>query len=455
MGRRENWSVSLAILLWSCGASSELPEVKLDGVSGAVRPRFEKALEEARTNPEDAEASGELGMLLHAYQNLETAAAYYRQAHSLDPESPRWAYYLGVVSGGEIAVESFRETLRLEPGYVPASLGLAELLLNSGQVGESRKIYESVLARGPNAAAHYGLGQLEAQERNVTSAVDHLRKACELAPNYRAAHYALARAYQGLGKKAEAEKHLFLYRQSEADRRAYSDPWMDEVDVLRIGSPQHHLRTGLRHDEAGRDSEALAEYLEALRVDPDFVQAHVNLISVYGRQKQYERAEHHYGQAMRLDPNREECHYNFGVLRSEQGRHSEAAEAYKQALRLNPGSAEAHNNLGYSLQHLGRDEEALEHFHAAIRSKPNYRLAHVHLARHHYAKANYDDAIRHLELALKPDDEQTPRFRFLLARACAKAGRAEEALAHARTARGQAAQLGQQDLVELVDREFR
>ena len=70
------------------------------------------------------------------------------------------------------ALESFRQALRLEPDSASARLALGTVLLQSGQ---------------------------------AEAAVAELEAAIALRPRMRQAHYQLGRAYQALGRSAEAE----------------------------------------------------------------------------------------------------------------------------------------------------------------------------------------------------------------------------------------------------------
>ncbi len=66
----------------------------------------------------DAEASGQLGMVLDAYEQYDSAEACYRRAHLLDVRSFRWLYLLGWVQEAqgrhEEAAASLGGAVRIE-----------------------------------------------------------------------------------------------------------------------------------------------------------------------------------------------------------------------------------------------------------------------------------------------------------------------------------------------------
>src|SRR5919108_3836502 len=81
---------------------------------------------------------------------------------------------------------------------------------------------------------------------------------------------------------------------------------------------------------------AIAAHEAALARDPGLVQAHANLISLYGRARNWSKAEEHYRAVVKSGAALADAHYDYGVLLSLQEKWQLAAEAYRQALALNP-----------------------------------------------------------------------------------------------------------------------
>ena len=66
--------------------------------------------------------------------------------------------------------------------------------------------------------------------------------------------------------------------------------------------------------------------------------------------------------AIRIKPDYAEAHINLGIALQAQGKPEEAIAAYRAAIRLKPDFAEAHNNLGLALTDQGKLEEAIAEF---------------------------------------------------------------------------------------------
>ena len=457
-----NLVVALVIGALLLGAQSapfpDLPQINLNEFPPVTREQVEKAYEAVRAHPNEAEANGELGMLLDLYNRREFAAVCYERAHRLDPKSFRWLYYLGSLrteqGDREGATAAFREALRLDPGYLPARLKLAESLLTSGNMEEAGSMYEAIIKEHPEVAeAYYGLGRIRAAKGDLPGAVESYKKACDLFPAYGAAHYALAKAYRRLDDSRRSEEQLKLHDANQTLVPPIQDPLRDALRALDRG-PASILQRGIQLEEAGRIDDSIAAHLEALKLDPGLAMAHANLIILYGKTNQPAKAEEQYREAIRLNPNLAEAHYNYGVLLMGQGKMAEAEQAFRRALEANPAYAEAYNNLGVVLEGQGKLDEALQCFEKAVERRPDYRLANFHIGRILANRKQYAEAIEHFKKTLTPEDDYTPTYLYALAATYARAGDKQDALTYGRRALDAAASRGQTQLRDRIQKDL-
>jgi tetratricopeptide (TPR) repeat protein len=437
----------------------DLPQIDMTDFPPVTREQVGKAYDAARAHPKDAEANGELGMLLDLYKRREFAATCYERAHHLDPKSFRWLYYLGSLrteqGDRKGATAAFREALRLVPGYLPARLKLAESLLTSGNLEEAGSMYEAIIKDHPGVAeAYYGLGRIRTAKGDLPGAVESYQKACELFPAYGAAHYALARAYRRLHDLQKSKEQLKLHDANQTLVPPIQDPLRDALRALDRG-PASILQRGIQLEEAGRIEDAIAAHLEALKLDPGLALAHANLIILYGKTNQPEMAAEQYREAIRLNPNLADAHYNYGVLLMGQGKLAEAEQAFRRALEANPVYSEAYNNLGVVLERQGKLEEALHCFEKAVERRPDYRLAHFHIGRILANRKEYTEAIEQFKKTLTPEDDHTPTYLYALAATYARAGDKQNALIYGRRARDAAASRGQTQLRDRIEKDLK
>ena len=102
---------------------------------------------------------------------------------------------------------------------------------------------------------------------------------------------------------------------------------------------------------AGQLEQAAAAYREALRLKPDYAEAHNNLGIALGAQGEIESAIEAYQHALSIKPDLVGAYNNLGNAFKNTGQHDEAIAAYREALRLQPNYAEAHSNLLFELHY--------------------------------------------------------------------------------------------------------
>lgn len=113
--------------------------------------------------------------------------------------------------------------------------------------------------------------------------------------------------------------------------------------------------------ELSSSPEAKDAYEHALRLDPDYADAHVNLGRLLHEDGTPALAEPHYRAAMRARPDHDTAAFNLGVALEDLGRFDDAVEAYRRAIELDPANADAHYNLAGLYERRGEKQAALRH----------------------------------------------------------------------------------------------
>jgi tetratricopeptide (TPR) repeat protein len=200
-------------------------------------------------------------------------------------------------------------------------------------------------------------------------------------------------------------------------------------EALRLKPDYAEAHNNLGHalETQGRIEEALAQYNEALRLMPGLASAHYNLGNALQESGRLEEAVAHAREAVRLKPGLASAHYNLGRAFQQLGSYHEAVAQYREVLKQTPGSAEAHNNLGVALVRLGQLEEAEMQFKEALRYEPGLAEAHGNLGAALEDLGRFEEAPAHLTEAvrLKPD---YPIAHNNLGNALQQMGRLDEAV---------------------------
>jgi tetratricopeptide (TPR) repeat protein len=113
----------------------------------------------------------------------------------------------------ELAKDSYRQALELEPGHVEANLNIGRLLHEQGQFGKAEEHYRSAFDHDPqDCTAAYNLGVVLEDLSRFDEAVEAYRQAIALEPRMKEAHFNLAGVYERLGDPKAALRHFQAYR---------------------------------------------------------------------------------------------------------------------------------------------------------------------------------------------------------------------------------------------------
>ena len=337
-----------------------------------------------------------------------------------------------------------------EPDYLPARLRLAEALLDAGDLAQSEQLFVPLTAiAATEPAAEVGLGRINAARGRHEEAIRHFERALALFPELGAAHYALARAYRAAGRTADAERAVAAHARYGARWPRLDDPVLASVTSLREDA-RASLARGVSLAESGDVRSAIEAHEAALARDPSLTQAHANLVGLYGRQRDWPKAEEHYRAAAGQGWDDAEFHYDYGVVLGMQEKWEAAAGAYRKALAANPLHAQARNNLGQILER-GRDfDGAANEYRQAVEARPTFRLARFNLGRMLLVRGDTAQAIVEFEKLQQPVDAETPRYLFALSTALVRAGRMADGRRFGAEAQRLATEFGQTELARAI-----
>lgn len=304
-----------------------------------------------------------LGLMAHAYGNLDLAITHLRQA-CLAPRAP--AIYSsnlaemyrqkGMLPEGE---EAAQRAVAMDPTLVSAWNNLGILLQEAGKLEQSRACLEKVVALKPDGAeAHNNLGNTWRLLGRMDHALACYRRALALNPSYAEAHSNLAFLLSTQGSFDEAAGHArraielnprlvdaYLNLADVEVSRQRNDAALRVLDMLNAFAPQHPAALlarakALRH--TAHTEEALVIARNAVALAPRSAEAHNTLGLVLQDLGLTDEALREYGEAASLPGTvAESALVGRATLLNEAGRRDEALAAFDQALARFPGSAQA------------------------------------------------------------------------------------------------------------------
>lgn len=356
-------ATSLLLLSACSGGSAPAVEVpwprSMAGYDAALVQALEAARGELLETPADAARWMDLGMLFEAHLQLELAERCYGRAVVLDDAAPRSWYRLAAMRGknGQVpeALEALARVEALEPGYAPAWRRKGWLLLAAGRPAEAGQAFERASALDPtDSVARLGLVESALEEGDATGALARLDGLESIAPSSQAFYHRLrGRALSSLGRFEEAEPELSRGRGA---RVGGADPWMREVNALKVGESAILLRAE-RMIEGGQAAAAV-ELLRGLEDrDPDDPRVFKRKGRALARMGDWPGAAAALSRASELDPEDRGLALASASAMVNAGDAEGALLAADRLLVIDPGFADAHELRAEMLLAIGRPAE--------------------------------------------------------------------------------------------------
>jgi Flp pilus assembly protein TadD len=232
-------------------------------------PEVEQTARIAWDLPNSARAHWKYGFALHKADRLDEAAEEYRIALRLNPNEKELHFGLGQVLVEQSRLNEARteleQALRSDPrnGEFHSEYGVALEAL--GQKDEASAEYTVATRLAPKSGrVHYEYAMFLFREGKLDQAIPEFEEALKHNPNHPEAHYHLGRA-------------LYVKGDFEGAKRHY-----EETARLDPKAPVHS-GLGAVYFRLGQTSEAIAQFKEALRLNPDDAEAAENLRFVLAR----------------------------------------------------------------------------------------------------------------------------------------------------------------------------
>ncbi|KAF4523710.1 hypothetical protein B566_EDAN011574 [Ephemera danica] len=241
----------------------------------------------------------------------------------------------------QLALQEYKEALRLHPGYEQAMNNLGNLLRDAGHLKDAEMLLRGAVTLRPSfAAAWMNLGIVQAAlGRHVDAEVSY-RTALLCRPNYPDCYYNLGNLYLDQKRYDEAYD---AWRNATSLKPSLVVAWSNMVIML---------------DSIGRWEQAESVGTEALTHLPLEAVMHFNLANTLGKMRQFERAEKHFQRAIAFESGSAKFHANLGVLYHRWKKYALAEGQYLHALQLDPDLQSAKDNLQMLYRTISRRKKS-------------------------------------------------------------------------------------------------
>ena len=277
----------------------------------------------------------------HYYRNeFKQAIGFLRKALSEEPE---------LLEGDRTHARSY---------LTLAHKGLAERLASESQGNEAiEEVRQALLVSPDYPDIHYLLARLLEREDRLEEAVTAYRAAIERHPRYLEARTALAYCLLAQGAHGAA---------AQAFEQAFAEKW------ARVEEP---FRQGLEELRAGQADAALETLHAVFRGAPMLAEELLRKAGDAYRNKDYTRSLEALNQAIDLHPHYPDLHNFRGIVLCELERFDEAILSFSRSAALSPGHTVPRLNLAFAQLRAGRPLEAEEALRSLLQEVPTEPVA--------------------------------------------------------------------------------
>ena len=230
-------------------------------------------------------------------------------------------------------------------------------------------------------AEHVERGEAYLKESKFQEASLEFRNAIQLDDNFVAAHWGLARAFEGLERFPEMIDAL--------RKTVRLDKNIENLEA-RIKLGNYYLAGSRARADIVQEAERLAK--EVLDKEPGNIEGHILMGSVLFTQNHKDKAFEQLNRAIELDPQRVESYLSMARFHLYTRERDKAEELYKRAISVNPNSALVHTEYGKFLTQSNRPVEAEAELRKAVEVAPADRNAHFMLASFYLVNRQFDKA---------------------------------------------------------------
>jgi len=335
-----------------------------------------KSFQEAvKINPNYVEARKKLGITQAYLGNLDKALSSLKAIVEKFPDYADIYYFLGIVHAErnevEEAIESFRHSLQINPSYKDSKIKLGILYCRMEKFsGGLRELKEA--------------SGLDPDNQNLEMAIDVIQKMINTSL------YSSEKLSEVLGQIFGGDK-LFTQTIQEFNRHIQINP--DFSDILPIIKDFSEEDTPL--------CETLIPFIkDYILQHSEYADLHNTLGRLYLRLHRTEEAETSFMDAVRLNPDFLNARINLFKVLKDLGKFQEALEQGKYIIAKAPPYPDVYCTMGEVCYCLSMYNEVLDNARKALDLNSRYVQAHFLIAQVYEKQGNNHEAIKELEQCL-------------------------------------------------------
>jgi tetratricopeptide (TPR) repeat protein len=345
----------------------------------------------ARAVSDDSQSVAELKQAVQKdlqEQKPQLAIPLLRKIIAIEPTDTDATGNLGVLLFFEgnypDAITAMHAALQLQPDLwkIQALLGIAEKRIGDPSAAQTDLEKAFTNLDDKNIQKEAGLELIE-----LASATGRLDKAAAVAATL---------------ENLEPQDPQILFAAYEVSLQMIDQTLLD-MTIAAPNSAEMHMMMANQFKSRGDTRNAIAQYREALRLNPRVPGAHFELAEQLNSSSDatlHAEAEGEFKAAITANPYDEKALRELGEIAAAKGNLQMAREDFRKALSLQPGDSDAETDLAKTLTSPDETKEAISHLENAIRNDPTNIVAHYWLSSFYRQMGRTADAKRQMDECL-------------------------------------------------------
>lgn len=423
---------------------------------------YHAALENDKNNIEIYEA---LGDMYRALQRSKLAADNYKNALAINQSTPelhlKFARSLQDIGSNELAVKEFNialnrskeekkseilkdletiwiEKIKANPRDAAAHMNLGVVLQKKGDLDGALREYRIAESIDPNdVTTRLNVGTLFQAKKKYTTALRAYDTILQVKPEHILAHYYKGTALKEMGRLDEAIREFQFVLGKDSENKMAKEAlfetvmlFPDQKDILNTlatfarNNPQDPIsqyKFAYYLHSIQEADKAMKYYHKAIKADPGYTDAYLNIASIYKEKNQPDLAIAVLKDAERKMPENKKIANMISLIESEaatiryhsalekhtQGNYVEAIAEYKKIIEISEPDSDLYVNLGAAYQALNDNEQAIEAYKNAVNVNEENSIAYYYLGTAYFQEEEYEKALKTYQkaLAIDPNNE--------------------------------------------------
>ena len=317
------------------------------------------------------------------------------------------------------ALEEFQKVALIDDGYMDIHGRLAFVFKAKGLIERAIEEYKLAIKKFPKCAENYDLlANIYLETGKYDEAITHFKKALKLKSKFILAHNNLGLAY---GKIKQYSLALDELQEAVKEKPEIAEIYNNlgciylETGILfehRNNVPQFPITPEevknifqripeLQKNPSFAFDLAKNAFLEALKIDPEYKEARVNLGITYLNLKSYEKAIAEYNQIITSDPTDIDAQLNLSFIYLQAGFSKKGVKELEKILQKDPNNIKAYYYLGSTFLKIGQINKAVFNYSRITELQPQNPDAHFFLGIAYQANKQNEKAIDEYRKALR------------------------------------------------------